>query len=626
MYKIKKVLLKIKELYKNSTFVERWQARLNLGIHLQKNMKNKPKIGMAVLALNRPEYLEITLNSLFKSNLDAYDITILIQDGGSDIEEVKKIIEKDWGKKVKVERYYSPVRFYNAGAAINSAMKKLNEIGDFDIIGWADPDCLFHPDWLEMTMKTFLWAKANHSDHILGPITSFNSSDYEYHKILGTYKSPSGNYVVKRQAGMLNYFYFKEDFEELGFFEENPDDETLMTRKFVDLRIRNFCTETSYVEHIGQVSILNESRPVPASAHAIFPAKSDWGIDLKQFRKKGDEFYADIERRYIQESYRIYFHNKIALSQKILAAWSRMWEFAQEKWREMKAYDKRKAFWTKNLIELSEFSEVKVNLEHFPTTKSDIKVDIVMPVITRDLPVAGLAIQSIRENLLHPINKIYIVSPNKPELVEFAKQNDLIFMDENKVLPIKISDVDYVTFNGQNTMNRAGWIFQQLLKIGMHKHVEMDHYYILDSDTILTRPQRLEIGGKMISNLADEYNEPYFKTFEKLTGLTVDCPFSFTSHQMFVKVELMAEFLKYIEEHCNIEWYKAMILEADRTTHSGISDYDNFGQYMFSQHRDEIFIEYFYNIGIPRPFLPDYQVLKKKLKNKYKTISFQYYL
>lgn len=626
MHKLRKALYKLKELYSSSTLVERLTAKLNIGFTLKKKMKKKPKIGMAILALNRPDYLELTLESLFKSKLDNYDITILLQDGGSDDAKVKKILERKWGHGIRVERYFSPARFYNAGAAINSAMKKLFEIDKFDIIGWADPDCLFHPDWLDKTMETFIWAKKNHNDHKLGPITSFNSSDFEYHKILGTYKSPYGNYVVKRQAGMLNYFYFREDFERLGFFEENPDDETLMTQKFMRLKIRNFCTETSYVEHLGQISILNETRPIAASAHAVFPAKADWGISLTKFRTKSADFYADLERRYIQEAFRVNFHNSLSLLSKSIKVVTKIREFAEEKWREMRAYDKRKSFWVKNLKELSKFSDVEVNQEHFPKSQSDTKVDVVLPVIIRDLPVAEEVVASVRENLLHPINKIYMVSPNKPELVEFAKKHGLVFMDENNVLPIKLSDIDYITNNGQTTMNRSGWIFQQLLKLGMYRHVEMDYYYIIDSDTILTRPQLFVLNGKMLFNLADEYNEPYFKTFAKLTGLTVECPFSFTCHQMFVKVDRMKEFLEHVENYCKVDWYKAMIKEADRTTHSGISDYDNFGQYMFNKHKDEIFIEYFYNIGIPRQFLCDFGSLKKKLKNKYKTISFQYYL
>ncbi len=42
--------------------------------------------------------------------------------------------------------------------------------------------------------------------------------------------------------------------DELGFYEEHRDDETLMTQRIAKLRVRNFCTETSYIEHIGRTS------------------------------------------------------------------------------------------------------------------------------------------------------------------------------------------------------------------------------------------------------------------------------------------------------------------------------------------------------------------------------------
>ena len=121
-------------------------------------------------------------------------------------------------------------------------MRKLVEIDDFDIIGSCDSDAFFNKEWLDKTMKICLWAKKNHKGNILGPFSSFNSSDYKFHQILGTYASPYGNYVVKQRMGALNYFYFKDDFLKLGFFEEDRDDETWMTEKFKSLRVRNFCT------------------------------------------------------------------------------------------------------------------------------------------------------------------------------------------------------------------------------------------------------------------------------------------------------------------------------------------------------------------------------------------------
>jgi len=250
---------------------------LKINFKLTKTLPDNFKIGMAVLAFERPEYLELCLNSLYKTKLYDYDLTILIQDDGSKDPRVKNIIEKRRNPNIKTIKYYTVKGPNNAGAAINKAVKKLITIENFDIIGWCDSDCLHHPEWLDKTIKIARWAKINHKQHILGPFSSFNSSDSS-HKILGAYSSPFGDYIVKKQMGMLNYFYYKEDLLKLGFFEENENDEMLMTKKLNKLRVRNFCTKTSYVEHLGEDSILNKWRvtPVKKAVHALNPVVGGW--------------------------------------------------------------------------------------------------------------------------------------------------------------------------------------------------------------------------------------------------------------------------------------------------------------------------------------------------------------
>jgi len=267
---------------------------------LKKNVRKDFKIAMAILAYERPEYLEISLDSLCHTYLYDYDLTIFICDDGSKDPRVKKIIEKKRDPKIKIKRWYFKKGPNCAGAAINRAMRKILAYGKFDIIGWADPDVLYHPEWLRYTMDVCLWAKEHHKEHVLGPFTSFNSSDFEYHRILGLYDSPYGKYLVKRQSGMLNYFYFREDFERLGYFEESLDDETLMTNKFESLKVRNFCPEVSYIDHIGQDSVLNKWRPQKYSRamFALNPVQDGWYIDYRKYRKFDNEYYQETEKKY----------------------------------------------------------------------------------------------------------------------------------------------------------------------------------------------------------------------------------------------------------------------------------------------------------------------------------------
>jgi hypothetical protein len=88
---------------------------------------------------------------------------------------------------------------------------------------------------------------------------------------------------------MLNYFFFKSDFLQIGYFDENSDDETLMTRRLENLGISNFCTNTSYIEHIGQHSILNQWRQTKTS-RSVFGMNlvtGGWPSELNQFNTLG---------------------------------------------------------------------------------------------------------------------------------------------------------------------------------------------------------------------------------------------------------------------------------------------------------------------------------------------------
>jgi hypothetical protein len=97
-------------------------------IKLRKEVPFNPKIGMAVLAYERPDYLEACLEALFSTNLYNYDITFLLQDDGSSDPRVEKIINQVRGSKYKIIRYFTKKGHHSAGAAINKAMNRLMEI------------------------------------------------------------------------------------------------------------------------------------------------------------------------------------------------------------------------------------------------------------------------------------------------------------------------------------------------------------------------------------------------------------------------------------------------------------------------------------------------------------------
>jgi len=249
--KMYKILIRIykfgqrkKESFVNRT--EKYQIMLGFCTKLQKKVPKKFKIGMAILAHERPEHLKLCLDSLFSTRLYDYDVTFLIQDDGSKDPQVKKIINTPRDKKYKVVRIFAPESHNSWAGSFNLVMKKLLEIDNFDIIGSCDSDTIFHPEWLDRTIKIALWAKENHKYHVLGPLSLTKNSNNSNH-LLGIYNSPYGKYEVLKTFGSLNNLFFRKDLPILGYYPENADYKNIMEESYRKKRVRSFALKNSFL-------------------------------------------------------------------------------------------------------------------------------------------------------------------------------------------------------------------------------------------------------------------------------------------------------------------------------------------------------------------------------------------
>lgn len=541
-----------------ATHLEQFRARFGLGFRLHRNLPAHPKIGFAVLAHERPEYLQMCLDSLFQTELRGWDVTFLIQDDGSTDPRVKEIIETPRDRRYKIVRSYTPKGHNSWGAAFNKAMRKLLAIDDFDIIGSCDGDALFHPEWLDQTLKICLWAKMHHRRHVLGPFSSFNSSDQDFHQVLGRYDSPFGEFVVKVRMGALNYLYFKSDFLKLGYFPEDKDDETLMTKKFSRLKVRNICTNTSYVEHIGQLSVLNQWRPVPVS-RAVF------GLNL-----------------------------------------------APVGWPE--------SITTANT--LGYFKDIVGSVTYGSITSSAVKLDVVIVATKKDLATLDICIDSVRRNLKHPIESVFVVSPVNQEIARLCERKNCRLVHEDTVLPIRRTDIDY---RGPDGQDRSGWLFQQLLKYGMSDRVGQQHYYVLDADTILVAPQRFEDNGRLVLLHSDEFHRPYFSVCGNLLGMTPTVLLSCVAHQMLFSVPRLRAMFAKLASSTKRDWWKVILESVDYSDNSGFSEFETYGQWCMQEYAGETLREYWFNLALSRGRMRDLDTLCSEYGGRYRSVSFHHY-
>lgn len=253
---------------------------------------------------------------------------------------------------------------------------------------------------------------------------------------------------------------------------------------------------------------------------------------------------------------------------------------------------------------------------------SDIPIDVVIVAIDKDYDVLVHVIDSIRLNVKHPIGDIIIISPKSEAIIKLCREKTCIFVDENTVLPITKKDIDYTVAG----INRSGWLFQQLLKWNGDKYVKNDYFLITEADTIFCRPQIFFDEGKTILPVSNQlYHIPYFEAYQRLTGDNIEPLINLTSHHSLFQGSKLIALKQKIEKKCGMRWYSAIINGIDKREGSSVSDYENYGQFVYLHYRSEFKLEYWFNLSLNRGQLNNLNELIVKYKSNYKSISFHSY-
>ena len=68
-------------------------------------------------------------------------------------------------------------------------------------------------------------------------------------------------------------------------------------------------------------------------------------------------------------------------------------------------------------------------------------IDVVIPIIEKDLKILPLCLEGVRMCVAHPIKQIYIVAPAQPEIIQFCNDHQLQFVDETSVFGFAPKDL-----------------------------------------------------------------------------------------------------------------------------------------------------------------------------------------
>ncbi len=249
-----------------------------------------------------------------------------------------------------------------------------------------------------------------------------------------------------------------------------------------------------------------------------------------------------------------------------------------------------------------------------PAPASD-PIDVVIPVVAKDLDILPLCLEGVRHCLNHPVRRIYIVAPGDEAVVDFCHRRGLVFVDETTVLGYGPRDIHY----RPGGTDRSGWIFQQLVKLSGAVG-EAEHYLVIDADHILLRPHTfLTRRGRTVFYGSRECHRPYYAAIERLTGSRRMEWLSYVDHKMLFSRSQLDRLKERIEVRNRRSWDRAIVDGLSPDESSDFSEYELYGL-TFPVRRK--LVRPWRNKTLHYDALADYETLRRRWGRRYRAVTF----
>ncbi len=217
--------------------------------------------------------------------------------------------------------------------------------------------------------------------------------------------------------------------------------------------------------------------------------------------------------------------------------------------------------------------------QNFPQLKpSTEEIDVVIPVIDKDLQILPLCLEGIRHCVANKVKDIYIVAPAQQEIITFCEKNGLVFVDETSLFGYTPMSLGIIANDGRN---RSGWLFQQFVKLS-GKVGTCRYYLCIDSDHVLIRPHVfLTDKNETVFYLSYEENSYYYDMIHRILPNLDILNLSYVSHKMLFDKEQVLLLQETISKNCGgAPWQQAIIENLDLRTISGFSEFETYGNFV----------------------------------------------
>jgi hypothetical protein len=211
-------------------------------------------------------------------------------------------------------------------------------------------------------------------------------------------------------------------------------------------------------------------------------------------------------------------------------------------------------------------------------------IDVVIPAHPKDFVVFRHGLRALLRHV-SPIRRVIVVAPQRFEARDPRVQ--WIAEPSDDVLPTP-QTLAARWPAGSPAVARAGWLYQQLLKVGANAYIDdlSDTYLVLDADVLFLRPVTFDMspGKRMRYSLAVEHVPEYANAYERLIGRRPPTDSSFTAHHMIADRELVAEMTAEIEDRAGVSWSDAFVNAVDPSQHSSFSEWCTYSWWVLDRH------------------------------------------
>lgn len=216
--------------------------------------------------------------------------------------------------------------------------------------------------------------------------------------------------------------------------------------------------------------------------------------------------------------------------------------------------------------------------------------DIIVPMTMDNLPVFRMNVKWIQKNL--SCKRLIVIGAEK--LRSYCDELKVDFIDEDCMYSgMCLEKIQGCIEKRLGYKKRAGWYFQQFIKLAYAYVCEDEYYIVWDADTVpLNRIQHI-VAGHPVFTKKEEMEPAYFETLDTLfDGKVKRCgDFSFICENMVMNVSVMKKMLQEIMDHPGLQgdtfWERILNAVSDENLPgSGFSEFETYGNYVMTYYPD----------------------------------------